>query len=164
VEGVEALPDPLHAQPGTCTHNVRIQRLEVEAEDMASVVQQEANKPWIWLALDAMSRQVMAVRVGDRSQRRAKRSWAKIPAAYRQHATCYTEQSVVYAGVIPAAPHRAISTLARQTNHVERFNNTRRQRVFRLVREAWSFSTKLANHIGALNMCICHANLTRAAA
>jgi hypothetical protein len=38
----------------------------------------------------------------------------------------------VYEGVIPAAQHRAISKLARQTNHLERFNNTLRQRVSRL--------------------------------
>jgi IS1 family transposase len=35
---------------------------------------------------------------------------------------------------------------ARQTNHIERFNNTLRQRVSRLVRETLSFSKKLANH------------------
>jgi hypothetical protein len=43
-----------------------------------------------------------------------------------QHATFYTDQYVVYAGVIPAAQHRAISKLARKTNHIERFNNTLR--------------------------------------
>jgi hypothetical protein len=34
--------------------------------------------------------------------------------------------------IIPAAQHRAISLLARKTNHIERFNNTLRQRVSRL--------------------------------
>jgi hypothetical protein len=41
-------------------------------------------------------------------------------------------------GVIPTAQHQAISKLARKTNHIERFNNTLRQRVSRLVREALS--------------------------
>jgi IS1 family transposase len=54
--------------------------------------------------------------------------------------------------------------LARKTNHIERFNNTLRQRVSRLVREALSFSKKLANHVGAIKLFICHYNLTRAAA
>ena len=36
---------------------------------------------------------------------------------------------------------------ARKPNHVERFNNTLRQRVSRLAREALSFSKKLAHHI-----------------
>jgi insertion element IS1 protein InsB len=71
---------------------------------------------------------------------------------------------VVYAGVIPTAQPRAITKLARKTNHLERFNNTLRQRVSRLVRAALSFSKKLANHIGAIKLCICHDNLMRAAA
>jgi insertion element IS1 protein InsB len=54
--------------------------------------------------------------------------------------------------------------LARKTNHIERFNNTLRQRVSRLVREALSFSKKLVNHIGAIKLFICHYNLTRAVA
>jgi insertion element IS1 protein InsB len=67
VEGVEALPAPLHVPPATCKPNVMIHRLAVEADGRASVVPKEVNKPWIWLAMDAMSRQVMAVRVGDGS-------------------------------------------------------------------------------------------------
>jgi len=66
--------------------------------------------------------------------------------------------------VIPGAQHRAISKLARKTNHIERFNHTLRQRVSRLVREALSFSKKLAHHVGAIKLFICHYNLTRAAA
>jgi insertion element IS1 protein InsB len=164
VECFEALPDHLHVQPVTCKHNVMIQRLEVEADEVASFVQKKANKQWIWIAMDATSRQVIAFHVGDRSRRSAKRLWAKIPEAYRQHATFYTDQYAVYEGVMPAAQHRAISKLARTTNHIERFNNTLRQRVSRLVREALSFSKKLAHHIGAMKLFIYHDNLTRAAA
>jgi insertion element IS1 protein InsB len=138
--------------------------LEVEADEMSSFVQKKANKQWIWIALDAKSRQVIAFHVGDRSRKSAKHLWAKIPAAYRQHATFYTDQYVVYTGVIPAVQHRAISKLARKTNHLERFNNTLRQRVSRLAREALSFSKKLTHHIGAIKLFICHYNLTRAVA
>jgi hypothetical protein len=62
------------------------------------------------------------------------------------------------------ARHRAISKLARKTNHVERFNCTLRQRVSRLVRATLSFSKKLSNHIGAIRYFICDYNLTRCAA
>jgi insertion element IS1 protein InsB len=164
VQCFEALPEHLHVQPVTCNHHVMIQRLEVEADEMSSFVQKKANKQWIWIAMDAITRQVMAFHVGDRSRRSAKRLWAKIPEAYRQHATFYTDQYVVYVGVIPTARHRPISKLARRTNYVERFNNTLRQRVSRLVREALSFSKKLAHHIGASKLFICHYNLTKAPA
>jgi insertion element IS1 protein InsB len=134
-----------------------IRRLEVEADEMSSFVQKKANKQWIWIAMDAISRQVIAFHVGDRSRRSVKHLWAKIPMAYRQYATFYTDQYIVYEGVIPAAPHRAISKVARKTHHLERFNNTLRQRVSRLVRETLSFSKKLANHIGAIKLFIYHS-------
>ena len=164
VQCLAALPDHLHVQPVSCQHAVLIQRLAVAADTMASCVQQKANKPWIWSAMDAKTRQIMAFHVGDRSHKSAEPLWAKIPQAYRQHATCYTDQYVVYEKVMPAAQHQAISKLARKTNHIKRFNNTLRQRVSRLVREAWSFSKKLANHSGAIKLFIGHYNLTRVAA
>jgi insertion element IS1 protein InsB len=68
---------------------------------------------------------------------------------------------VVYEKVIPAAQHKAISKLARKTNHIDRFNNSLRQRVSRLVRDALSFSKQLANHIGALKLFICHLNFAQ---
>jgi insertion element IS1 protein InsB len=164
VQCFEALPDHLHVQPVSCTHDVLIQRLEVEADELASFVQKKANKQWVWIAMDAKTRQVIAFHVGDRSHKSAEHLGAKMPQAYRQHATFYTDQYVVYEKIMPAAQPRAISKLARKTNHIERFNTTLRQRVSRLVREALSFSKKLANPIGAIKLFICHDNLTRAAA
>jgi insertion element IS1 protein InsB len=164
VQCFAALPDHLHVQPVSCQHDVLIQRLEVEADEMASFVQKKSHKQWVWIAMDAKTRQSIAFHVGDRSHTSAEHLWAKIPQAYRQHATFYTDQSVVYAKVMPAAQHRAISKLARKTHHLERVKNTLRQRVSRLVREALSFSKKLANHIGAIKLFICHYNLTRVAA
>ena len=160
----EALPDHLHVQPISCNPDVMIQRLEVEADEMASFVQKKANKQWIWLAMDVKTRQIIAFHVGDRSRKSAKKLWAKIPKAYREQATFHTDQYVVYEGVIPAAQHRAISKKARKTNHIERFNNTLRQRVSRLVRSALSFSKTLTNHIGAIKYFICHYNLLKAKA
>jgi insertion element IS1 protein InsB len=164
VQCFEALPDHLHVQPVTCQHDVMLQRLEMEADEMSSFVKKKAYKQWIWIAMDAKTCQVVAFHVGDRSRRSAKRLWTKIPTAYRRHATFYTDQYVAYARVIPAVQHRAISKLARKTNHIERFNNTLRQRVSRLARDALSFSKKLVHHIGAIKLFICHYNLSRAVA
>jgi len=114
--------------------------------------------------MDAQTRQVIALHVGNRSRTSAKQLWAKIPHVSRQHAVFYTDPYVVYEGDMPAAQHRAINKRVRQTNHIERCNTTLRQRVSRLVREALVFSKPLANHIGALTLFICHYNLTRAVA
>jgi insertion element IS1 protein InsB len=84
---VEALPDHLQVQPITCHGNAMLRRLEVEAEELASCVQKKVKKQWIWITVDAKSRQVIAFHVGDRSRGSAERLWAKMPEAYRQHAT-----------------------------------------------------------------------------
>jgi insertion element IS1 protein InsB len=53
VQCFAALPDHLHVQPVSCTPDVLMQRLEVEADEMASFVQKKANKQWVWIAMDA---------------------------------------------------------------------------------------------------------------
>ena len=56
VQCFEALPDHLHVQPVSCQRDVLIQRLEVEAEELASFVQKKVNKQWVWIAMDAKTR------------------------------------------------------------------------------------------------------------
>jgi DNA-directed RNA polymerase subunit RPC12/RpoP len=53
---------------------------------------------------------------------------------------------------------QAVEKDTEQTNYVERFNCTLRQRVSRLVRKTFSFSKKLENHIGAILYFIHHYN------
>jgi IS1 family transposase len=121
VQRFETWPEHLHVQLVSCTHDVLMQRLEVEADELASFGQKKANKQWVWIALDAKTRQIIALHVGDRSHKSAEQLWVKIPQAYRHHATFYTDQYVAYEKVIPAAQHKAISKLAHTTNHIERF-------------------------------------------
>ena len=164
VERFQATPEHLYAKPPDGTPAVILQRLEAELDELWSFVGKKANRYWVWIARDASTRQVIAFHVGDRSQDSAEQLWANLPARYREQAMFYTDQYAVYKGVIPPARHRAISKLARKTNHVERFNCTLRQRVSRLVRATLSFSKNLANHIGAIKYFICDYNLTKGAA
>jgi hypothetical protein len=75
-----------------------IRRLEMGADEMARFVKKKANKPWMWIAMDAIPRPVMALHVGDRSRKSAKRLWAKIPEAL--HGVHYP--SISEASAIPA--------------------------------------------------------------
>jgi insertion element IS1 protein InsB len=161
VERVAACPDHLHTQLPINPTDVVLRRLEAEADEMWSFVNKKAHKQWIWIAMDAKTRQIIAFHVGDRSRDSAKQLWAKIPMGYREQALFHTDQYEAYQGVIPPAQHKALTKHARKTNHIEHFNNTLRQRVSRLVRETLSFSKKLAHHIGAIKYFICHYNLTR---
>jgi insertion element IS1 protein InsB len=114
--------------------------------------------------MDKVTGQIIAYHVGDRSRDSARQLWANLPTVYREQATFYTDQYDVYKGVIPAEQHKAITKQARKTNHIERFNNTLRQRVSRLVRATLAFFKKVEHHIGAIRYFICHYNLTIAAA
>jgi IS1 family transposase len=164
VECFADCPDHLYVQLPAGPTEVVIRQLEAEADEIWSFVKKKANKQWLWIAMDATTRQIIAFHVGDRSRDSARALWANILVVYREQATFHTDQYDAYQGVIPAERHKAITKKARKTNHIERFNNTLRQRLSRLVRETLSFSKKLAHHFGAIKYFICHYNLTRAAA
>jgi insertion element IS1 protein InsB len=159
-----AAPEHLHVQLPNQPGDVIMRRVDAEADELCSFVQQKAQKQWLWLTMDRATRQIVAYHVGDRSRDSARQLWASLPALYREQAMFYTDPYEVYKGVIPAERHRAITKKARKTNHLERFNNTLRQRVSWLVRATLAFSKKVEHHIGAIRYFICHYNLTRAAA
>ncbi len=67
VECFMACPEDLHVQLPARPTAVVMSRLEAEADEMWSFVQKKANKQWIWIAMDATTRQIIAFHVGDRS-------------------------------------------------------------------------------------------------
>lgn len=92
-----------------------------------------------WIALCPRSRQVVAYVVGERSEASCRRLRQAIPKGYRA-ALCYSDFWAAYAAVIPLAQHSAVGKESSETAHVERHNNTLRQRLGRLVRKSLSFS------------------------
>ena len=125
---------------------------------MWSFVGRRRNKVWVWLAMDADTREIVAVHVGDRSRDSAKALWTKVPALYRQCAVCYTDNWDAYLSVLPSKRHRIVEKGSGKTNYIERFNNTLRQRLARLTRKTLAFSKKWANHLGAIWFFIHHYN------
>jgi insertion element IS1 protein InsB len=164
VERFAACPDDMHVRIPHRPMDVMLRRLEAEADEMWSFVKKKANKQWVWIAMDATTRHIIALHVGDRSRDSAQELWVKIPIVYREQAMFHTDQYDAYTGMIPAEQHTAITKKARKTDHIERFNNTLRQRVSRLVRETLAFSKTLEHHIGAIKLFICRYNLAKAAA
>ena len=125
---------------------------------MWSFVSKKSNKQWIWLALDVKTREIVGVHVGDRSREGAKKLWQSLPGIYRQCAVCYSDFWEAYEQVIPFKRHKAVGKETGQTNYIERFNCTMRQRISRLVRKTLSFSKKIENHIGAIWYFVHHYN------
>jgi IS1 family transposase/transposase-like protein len=135
-------------------------RLILECDELWSFVGNKVNKQWVWLALDRDTREIVGAYVGRRDAEAAKALWASLPHVYQENAISYTDFWESYATVIPSDRHHAVGKESGQTNHIERFNCTLRQRISRLVRKALSFSKKLENHIGAIWYFIHHYNAT----
>jgi insertion element IS1 protein InsB len=163
VAGFTACPDHVHAPIPAPPTAVLLSRLAAAADARWRFVHKKANKPGIWLAMDATTRQIIALHLGERSRDSAKELWAALPEVSRAQATFHTDQYDAYSGVMPAKRHTAMTKKARKTNHIERFNNTLRPRVSRLVRATRSFSKTLAHHIGAIKYFLGHYTLTKAA-
>ncbi|OCQ89140.1 transposase [Limnothrix sp. PR1529] len=127
-------------------------------DELWSFVGSKKQKVWIWLALDAVTREVVGMVMGNRSAQLAQKLWESLPGVYRQCAVCYTDFWEAYRSVIPKKRHRPVGKETGLTNYVERLNNTLRQRISRLVRRTLSFSKSLVNHEAAIWRFIHHYN------
>jgi IS1 family transposase/transposase-like protein len=137
-------------------------KISIECDEAWSFVDNKENKQWIWLALDQKTREIVGIYIGYRSKESAQKLWDSLPSIYRQCAVCYTDFWTSYSEILPTKRHRAVGKESGKTNHIERFNNTMRQRISRLVRKTLSFSKKLENHIGAIWYFIHHYNASLA--
>lgn len=124
--------------------------LTIQCDELWSFVDNKGNKQWVWLALDAGTREIVGVYIGARDEAAARKLWESLPPVYRQCAIIYTDFWAAYGAVLPSKRHRAVGKETGKTSYIERFNNTLRQRVSRLVRKTLSFSKSLENHIGAI--------------
>lgn len=113
---------------------------------MWSFVGSKAQVVWLWIVLCRRTRQVVAWHWGERDALVCRKLWQKIPTCYK-HALCYSDLWRAYQEVLPPEQHQACGKQEGQTNHVERFNCTARQRVPRLVRKTLCFSKILFMHL-----------------
>ena len=103
----------------------------------------------------------MAYAVGDRSKQTCQRLWEAIPKGYRQE-HCFTDFWAAYAAVIPEEQHIAVGKETGETAHVERWNNTLRQRLACFVRMTLSFSKSVVMHEACLLLFLHRYNRERA--
>ena len=125
-------------------------RLTIECDEEWSYVGNKKNKVWTWLGIDKKTRECIGCFIGARDRSGAQGLWDSLPPVYRQCAVAYTDFWEAYNTVFPKNRHRAVAKNTGLTNHIERLNNTFRQRISRLVRKTLSFSKKLENHMGAI--------------
>ncbi len=108
-------------------------------------MRKKVNKRWIWIALCRATRHVVAYVIGDTSAATCRKLWQRIPAIYCT-GHCFSDFWEAYRLVIPAAQHTACGKETGFTAHVERWNNTLRQRLGRFVRKSLSFSKSDTMH------------------
>ena len=135
----------------------------LELDELWSFVLKKANKAWIWIALCRKTRQVVAYAIGDRSEQTCRILWEAIPEAYRA-GHCYTDFWAAYQAVIPEEQHTAVGKETGETAHVERWNNTLRQRLGRFVRKTLSFSKSNRMHEICLHLFLHRYNQEKALA
>jgi insertion element IS1 protein InsB len=133
----------------------------LEADELWSFVLNKENKAWVWLVLCRKTRQVIAYVIGDRSAVTCQRLWESLPEAYSK-GYCYTDFWDAYQKVIPKKQHSAVGKKTGETAHIERFNNTIRQRLGRFVRKTLSFSKSTLMHYICLSLFLHRYNLERA--
>jgi insertion element IS1 protein InsB len=136
--------------------------VELELDEMWSFVYSKANKRWLWFAFCKGTSQVVAAVIGGRGEATCKRLWKNIPQNY-QKGICYTDFWSAYQSVIPDDQHQAVNKQSGLSNHVERFNNTIRQRLSRFVRKTLSFSKSDQMHLLCLHLFLHRYNLERKA-
>ena len=88
---------------------------------------------------------------GDRIAATCAIVWSKVPQEYKQ-AFCYSDLLEAYQKVLDQKQHEACLHQEGQTNHIERFNLTLRQRLARFTRKTLAFSESLFMHIVALRL------------
>ncbi|RYG67992.1 IS1 family transposase [bacterium] len=118
----------------------------LELDELWSFVGSKKKAVWLWIALCRRTRQVVAWHFGSRGASTCRALWNKIPDSYRR-AFCFSDFWEAYQRVIPEEQHQACGKEEGQTNHVERFNLTLRQRIGRLTRKTLSFSKSYFMHI-----------------
>jgi IS1 family transposase len=132
----------------------------LELDELWSFVYRKSDKVWVWLALCRQTRQIVAFMEGDRSRETCERLWQEIPESYKK-ATCYSDFWEAYREVIPKEQHEATDKGEGETSHIERWNNTLRQRLSRFVRKTLSFSKSHYMHHCCLKLFIYRHNLER---
>ncbi|MEG5059175.1 IS1 family transposase [Microcoleus sp. A2-C5] len=76
------------------------ERLNVQMEELWSFVDNKGNQQWVWLALDAQTREIVGVHIVDRSAVSAQALWNSMPPVYRQCAVIYTDHWSAYDSVL----------------------------------------------------------------
>ena len=110
---------------------------------MWSFVESKKNPKWLWLAISRKTKHIISFHIGGRTDIDCLLFYRKIPKEYKKLKS-YSDKWKPYKNVFPYdnMRHEYVDKSSDQTNHIERFNLTIRQRLACYVRKTLSFSKK----------------------
>ena len=127
-----------------------------ELDEMWTFVGRKQRRVWLWLAVERVSRPIVASVLGTRGTATCQRLWVALPARYRRHCGYHTDEWPAYAAVLPVCAHRRDEP--GQPNMVEALNCSLRHRCGVLVRKSCSFSKSLTTRHARIKIVIDHHN------
>lgn len=131
----------------------------LELDELWSFVEKKKNPQWIWVALCRRTRQIVSWSVGPRDWYRCYQLWQGMPQEYKG-CHSFSDYWNSYREVFSNQTHKSVGKESGQTAHIERWNNTLRQRLGRFVRKTLSFSKTQHMHEICLKIFIYEYNLS----
>ena len=131
----------------------------LELDEIWSFVGNKHNKQWLWLSLCRRTRQIVAFFIGDRSEISCQELKNNIPDDYKV-CESFSDLWESYEKVFDKTKHKSVDKKFGETAHIERFNNTIRQRLARYVRKTLSFSKSQYFHYIVTKQFIVNYNLS----
>ena len=118
------------------------------------------NQQWLWLALCRRTKQIVSYFTGKRTNESCFELWKNIPENYKKCRT-FSDFLDSYELIFGGDPkHKSIDKKSGETAHIERFNNTLRQRLSRFTRKTLAFSKLKEIHDIVLKIFIINYNLS----
>jgi IS1 family transposase len=131
----------------------------LEADELWSFVfEKAAGQCWVWVALCRRTPQVVGWTFGDRSEESCRFLMETVPESYARKPV-HTDKLPSHAAALLARQHRPQEFGEGETNRVERFFLTARQKLARLVRKTLSFSKSFEMHAMFLQLFFTEYNL-----
>ena len=101
---------------------------------------------WLWVGVSRLTRQVLGLALGDRTDETLARAWEQVPPEYRGKPV-YTDHWSAYARLLPAGQHHPCDKGSGLTSIVESLNTKWRQRQSGLVRRSCGVHPRLATDL-----------------
>ncbi|MFP5042987.1 IS1 family transposase [Parasediminibacterium sp. JCM 36343] len=112
----------------------------LEVDEVFTFFLLKINHIRIWIAQCRQTRQIVSFFLGDGSMASCKEMWRNLPYDYLK-CNIFSDFWKAY-NYIPVKTHKKVGKETGETAHIERLNNTIRQRFSRMVRKSLSFSKK----------------------